>query len=54
MDFQITVLGTPAEEGGGGKIDMINAGVFDNIDIAMMVHPSPETSSHCSSTAIDR
>ncbi|XP_076078636.1 xaa-Arg dipeptidase-like [Mytilus galloprovincialis] len=51
---RITVLGTPAEEGGGGKIDMINAGVFDNIDIAMMVHPSPETSSHCSSTAIDR
>ncbi|XP_052088650.1 xaa-Arg dipeptidase-like [Mytilus californianus] len=51
---RITVLGTPGEEGGGGKIDMINAGVFDNIDVAMMVHPSPETRSHISSTAIDR
>ncbi|KAK6169462.1 hypothetical protein SNE40_020513 [Patella caerulea] len=38
---KVTVLGTPAEEGGGGKIDMINAKVFDDIDIAMMSHPSP-------------
>ncbi|XP_063403230.1 xaa-Arg dipeptidase-like [Mytilus trossulus] len=51
---RITVLGTPAEEGGGGKIDMIKAGVFDDIDVAMMVHPSPKTSSHVSLTAIDR
>ena len=34
------VLGTPAEEGGGGKIDLLKAGVFNNIDVAMMVHPS--------------
>ncbi|CAC5409037.1 Peptidase M20 domain-containing protein 2 [Mytilus coruscus] len=51
---RITVLGTPAEEGGGGKIDMINNGVFDDIDVAMMVHPSSKTSSHVSLTAIDR
>jgi metal-dependent amidase/aminoacylase/carboxypeptidase family protein len=38
---KITVLGTPAEEGGGGKIDMINAGVFDDVDCALMVHPAP-------------
>lgn len=54
LNFQITVLGTPAEEGGGGKIDMINKGVFDDVDVAMMVHPSPKTSSHVSLTAIDR
>ena len=34
-------MGTPAEEGGGGKIDMINANCFDDVDVAMMVHPSP-------------
>ncbi|XP_055954363.1 xaa-Arg dipeptidase-like [Patella vulgata] len=37
---KVTVLGTPAEEGGGGKIDLINAKVFDDIDVAMMSHPS--------------
>lgn len=36
----IVVLGTPAEELGKGKIDMIKAGVFDGIDAALMVHGS--------------
>lgn len=35
----IVSLGTPAEEGGGGKIKLIDAGVFDDIDAAMMIHP---------------
>jgi amidohydrolase len=33
------LLGTPAEEGGGGKIEMIRAGTFEGIDAAMMFHP---------------
>ena len=37
----ITVMGTPAEEGGGGKIIMIERGAFDGVDIAIMAHPSP-------------
>ncbi len=37
---QLQVIGTPAEEGGGGKIIMAEAGVFDGVDAAMMVHPS--------------
>jgi len=42
-DVGITVrlLGTPAEEGGGGKILMLDAGSFDGLHAAMMVHPSP-------------
>nr|XP_054763398.1 xaa-Arg dipeptidase-like [Lytechinus pictus] len=36
---RVTVLGTPAEEGAGGKIDLINAGAFKNMDVAMMAHP---------------
>ena len=36
----LTVLGTPAEEGGGGKVFMVDRGVFDGVDAAMMFHPS--------------
>lgn len=36
----IEVIGTPAEEGGGGKVIMVDAGVFAGVDAAMMVHPS--------------
>ena len=37
----VVVLGTPAEEGGGGKILMLDGGAFDGLDVAMMVHPWP-------------
>ena len=37
---RLTVLGTPAEEGGGGKIRLLEAGAFDQVDVAMMVHPA--------------
>jgi amidohydrolase len=37
---RIMVMGTPGEEQGIGKIEMIRAGVFEGIDFAMMVHPS--------------
>ena len=35
----VVVLGTPAEEVFGGKVDMVQAGVFEEIDVAMIVHP---------------
>jgi len=35
----ILVIGTPAEELYGGKVIMADRGAFDNLDIAMMVHP---------------
>ncbi len=35
----VVVLGTPAEEVFGGKVPMVKAGVFEGIDVAMMVHP---------------
>ena len=38
----IQVIGTPAEEGGGGKAIMVGGGVFDAVDAAMMVHPSSQ------------
>ena len=41
LGFRLTVLGTPAEEGYGGKVDLINAGAFTDTAAAMMIHPSP-------------
>ncbi|MCJ7576603.1 MAG: M20 family metallopeptidase [Dehalococcoidia bacterium] len=35
----VVVLGTPGEEGFGGKIDMVKAGAFREVDVAMIVHP---------------
>jgi amidohydrolase len=37
---RLQIIGTPAEEGGGGKILLAEAGVFDDIDAAIMMHPS--------------
>lgn len=37
---RIVVMGTPAEEQGIGKVEMVKAGCFSDIDFAMMVHPS--------------
>ena len=36
----LALMGTPAEEGGGGKIEMARKGAFRNIDAAMMIHPA--------------
>jgi amidohydrolase len=33
------VIGTPAEEGGAGKVRLLEAGVFRDVDVAMMIHP---------------
>ena len=37
---RVVVLGTPAEEGGGGKVQMIDRGAFADVDAAIMVHPA--------------
>lgn len=37
---RVVILGTPAEEGGGGKVLMADRGAFDGVDAAMMVHPA--------------
>lgn len=40
LGIRLTVLGTPAEEAYGGKVDLIQAGAFGDAAAAMMVHPS--------------
>jgi amidohydrolase len=41
LGITVRVIGTPAEEGGGGKVLLLERGAFDGVHAAMMVHPSP-------------
>ena len=41
LKLTVRVLGTPAEEGGGGKVLMLERGAFAGVHAAMMVHPWP-------------
>jgi len=43
---RVQVIGTPAEEGGGGKIKLIQGGVFKDVDCAMMIHGFDRTLLH--------
>ena len=36
---RVEIIGTPAEEGGGGKIRLIEAGIFDGVDATLSSHP---------------
>ncbi|MCM0647347.1 M20 family metallopeptidase [Clostridium swellfunianum] len=41
--YKLIVYGTPAEEGGGGKIKMLNEGYIKELDVALMAHGGPAT-----------
>jgi amidohydrolase len=41
LGITLSVFGTPAEEGGGGKIEMLDRGGFAGVHAAAMVHPGP-------------
>ncbi|AZT95841.1 MAG: M20 family metallopeptidase [Brevibacterium aurantiacum] len=41
LGISVEVIGTPAEEGGGGKIELLERGAFTNLDFALMAHPAP-------------
>ena len=47
LDGSVWVLGTPAEESAapnaGGKVHMVRAGIFDDVDASIMFHPAAET-----------
>ncbi len=52
LDITIKLIGTPAEESGGGKVLLLQRGAFDDVAMAMMVHPAPEETCACTSQAI--
>jgi amidohydrolase len=41
LGLTVALLGTPAEEAGGGKALLLQAGTFDDVAVAVMVHPGP-------------
>jgi amidohydrolase len=43
---RVQVIGTPAEEGGGGKVALLDAGLFRGVDAALMIHPLCRTRMH--------
>ena len=51
---RVVIIGTPAEEGGGGKILLAQAGAFDDADAAFMLHPSRSDMVRRSSLASSR
>ncbi|MBD8070125.1 M20 family metallopeptidase [Bacillus sp. PS06] len=50
---RVVVLGTPAEETNGAKVPMAEQGIFDDIDAAMILHPSDESYESGDSLAMD-
>lgn len=51
---RLTLMGTPAEEGGGGKVEMARAGAFQGVDAAMMVHPADRDLARMNAIAIQQ
>jgi amidohydrolase len=43
IDGRFVIIGTPGEEGGGGKVKLYEAGVFGEVNVAMMFHPNHRT-----------
>jgi amidohydrolase len=52
MTGTVIVMGTPAEETTGGKINLVNAGAFKGVDFSMMVHPTKETKAYTEALAM--
>jgi aminobenzoyl-glutamate utilization protein B len=50
----IRLVGTPAEEGGSGKVYMVRDGVFDDVDIALHWHPGDRNSAAAQTTLANR
>jgi amidohydrolase len=42
LEVAVELIGTPAEEDGGGKVDLLNAGAFANVAYALSSHPSAQ------------
>lgn len=54
LGLRVRVLGTPAEEGHGGKVDLLNAGAFDGVAAAMMIHPGTHDAADPTCLAVKR
>ncbi|KAH8680746.1 hypothetical protein BX600DRAFT_519920 [Xylariales sp. PMI_506] len=43
---RVRLLGTPAEEGQGGKVKLVDAGAYDDVDACLMLHPGSDSRHH--------
>lgn len=51
-NYKIVVYGTPAEETIGAKVKMLQEGCFQDIDVALMMHGAPDTTTDVKSLAL--
>ncbi|MGL4935231.1 MAG: M20 family metallopeptidase, partial [Cetobacterium sp.] len=51
-NYKIVVYGTPAEETVGAKVKMLQEGCFQDIDVALMMHGAPDTTTDVKSLAL--
>lgn len=49
---EIRFVGTPAEEAGNGKVHLIQAGAFDDVDVCLQIHPSDSNSAEVHALAV--
>ena len=49
---EVRFVGTPAEEAGNGKVRLLAAGVFDDVDVCLQIHPSDRTNAEIACLAI--
>ena len=54
MNGTIRVYGTPAEEGGAGKVYMVRAGLFDDVDVALHWHPGSQNAANPGSSLANK
>lgn len=52
LSGRVEVIGAPAEETSGGKVTMVERGVFEKVDVALMAHPSIRTTPWLGGTAV--
>jgi amidohydrolase len=49
---EVRFIGTPAEEAGNGKVHLLRAGVFDDVDVCLQIHPSDSNSAEITCLAV--
>ena len=54
LNIRVKLLGTPAEEGGGGKIVLLYEGEFEDASCSMMIHPAPYNVANPTMTTIQQ
>ncbi|KAG7331723.1 hypothetical protein KOW79_005692 [Hemibagrus wyckioides] len=52
VPIKVTVLGTPAEEGEGGKVELLHEGAFEDLDVVFMAHPTQKNATYLPAKAV--